>query len=210
MPRISELPAMTVPSDSDPLAIVDSAGVITKKITRSDLLAGADLPDDTVTTDAITDGSITTAKLATASVSSEKLGATIACKAYRSSALSINGGPSKVSLDAEVFDIGSNFDTTNGRFVAPVTGYYQVNACINTQNIGDVNFVSPSIRVNGNEIATTRIQGASAGGDPGISVSDVVFVTAGQYIELYCTTAVSTSITNNALSTYMSIYFIGA
>ena len=63
MPKITELPALTVPSDSYPLAIVDTSGAITKKITRSDLLKGAALPTNTVTTAAITDGSVTLAKI---------------------------------------------------------------------------------------------------------------------------------------------------
>jgi hypothetical protein len=44
---------------------VDIAGAITKKITREDILVGAPLPDDSVTTDAIADANVTNAKLAT-------------------------------------------------------------------------------------------------------------------------------------------------
>lgn len=55
MPRISELPAETTPSDDDPLAIVDNSGAITKKITREDLLKGSPLPAGTVDNQALAD-----------------------------------------------------------------------------------------------------------------------------------------------------------
>lgn len=64
MPKISELSSETTPADGDLLAIVDIAGVITKKITRDDFLTGTALPNDTVTTAAIADGAVTPAKLA--------------------------------------------------------------------------------------------------------------------------------------------------
>lgn len=58
MPRISELPAETTPSDDDPLAIVDNSGAITKKITREDLLKGSPLPAGTVDNQALADESV--------------------------------------------------------------------------------------------------------------------------------------------------------
>jgi len=44
MPKITELPALTTPGSTDPLAIVDNSGAITKKITRTNLLLGAAIP----------------------------------------------------------------------------------------------------------------------------------------------------------------------
>lgn len=65
MPKISELPAETTPANDDPLAIVDNAGAITKKITREDLFKGTPLPADTVDEQAIEDESVPFPKLAT-------------------------------------------------------------------------------------------------------------------------------------------------
>lgn len=73
MVKISELASLTVPSNDDEVAIVDTAGVITKKIRRDDLLDGAPLPANTVDTQSITDANVTTAKLADASVTPGKL-----------------------------------------------------------------------------------------------------------------------------------------
>ena len=63
MPRISQLTSLTVPEANDEIAIVDVSSATTKKITRADLLKGADLPNDTVTTDSIADGAVTGAKI---------------------------------------------------------------------------------------------------------------------------------------------------
>jgi hypothetical protein len=63
LPKISELPAETTPESGDLIPIVDIAGAITKKITREDILVGAPLPDDTVTTDAIADGAVIGGKI---------------------------------------------------------------------------------------------------------------------------------------------------
>lgn len=63
MPRISQLPSDSSPSDSDELVMVDVDSATTKKITRDDFFLGSPLPDDTVTTGAIEDGAVTFDKL---------------------------------------------------------------------------------------------------------------------------------------------------
>lgn len=65
MPRITALPALTTPANDDLLAIVDTSGAVTTKITRQNFLKGSALPTDTVTTASIADGAVTNAKLAT-------------------------------------------------------------------------------------------------------------------------------------------------
>ena len=73
MPRISQLPAKTTPASGDEIAIVEVATSTTKKITRADLLKGADLPNDTVTTGAIKNGAVTTDKIADKAVTADKI-----------------------------------------------------------------------------------------------------------------------------------------
>jgi len=68
MPRISQLPSLTSPDDSDEIAIVDTSAATTKKITREDFFTGAPLPADTITTAAIEDGAVTTPKLSPGSI----------------------------------------------------------------------------------------------------------------------------------------------
>lgn len=68
MPRISDLSALTAPSNDDELAIVDKASATTKKIKRGDLIKGTPLPNDSVTTAAIQDDAVTADKLAPSAV----------------------------------------------------------------------------------------------------------------------------------------------
>jgi hypothetical protein len=95
----------------------------------------------------------------------------------------------KVPLDSETFDIGGNFDTTNKRYVAPVTGYYQVSWCVGfaCQSARVFDIISSLLYVNGaahSQGSQTRwasyypANGMSSG-------SALALVTAGQYIELY-------------------------
>lgn len=69
MPRISELPSLTTAANSDVVAIVDTAGAATKKITKQNLLAqvadGTGISSNAITTAKIADGSVTNKKLAT-------------------------------------------------------------------------------------------------------------------------------------------------
>lgn len=155
-------------------------------------------------------GWITTAMIGDAQVSAEKLKATIAAKAYRSSAFNLTTSEVKLSLNAEVFDTGSDFDTTNGRFVAPVTGYYRVSASVGVTSVGSGNRFGCQIYVNGSRYAAATNYGATAGGTPTAAVSDLVYLTAGQYIELYI--EASTTITGVAAAdkTFLSINFVGA
>lgn len=62
MPRISQLPSLTIADNSDEIAIVDVSSSTTKKITRGDLLK-APLPDNSVTTAAVANGAITADKV---------------------------------------------------------------------------------------------------------------------------------------------------
>ena len=62
MPRISQLPSLTAADNSDEIAIVDVSSSTTKKITRGDLLK-APLPNNAVTTAAVTDNAVTAPKI---------------------------------------------------------------------------------------------------------------------------------------------------
>lgn len=44
--------------------------------------------------------------------------------AYRNAALNIASSVAAIPFDTEHFDIGGNFNTANGKFTAPVDGYY--------------------------------------------------------------------------------------
>jgi hypothetical protein len=57
-------------------------------------------------------------------------GTPIRVMAYRSAALSINGGPTQIVFDAEIEDPESAFNTTTGVFTAPHDGYYYISTSV--------------------------------------------------------------------------------
>jgi len=52
-----------------------------------------------------------------------------------STILNFGQGGYTVAFDNEIYDVGSNFDSTNYQFIAPVTGKYLVNFSIYAQNV---------------------------------------------------------------------------
>lgn len=156
-------------------------------------------------------------KLADGTVSHEKLDATIAARAYLNSAQSINNGAArKVLLDTENFDLGSDFDTANSRFVAPVTGYYRITGQVCISNVDAAgNVCDVYIYINGASYAVGRSIAGSASGsgnDPIATVSTLAPVTAGQYIELYAlhdSATTSEALQVGTTVTFLSVEFAG-
>lgn len=176
-------------------------------------LSGTKISAGTLPGTAHATGSIPTAAYATRSVTQEKLGATIVSRAYLSTAQNVaNGVAAKVLLDGESFDLGSDYDTANKRFVAPVKGYYQVNASVSITDIADTASLLAYIYVNGVEVANARTYSAQTNGDPQTALSDIVFADAGQFIELYClhNSGVTEALTTGSTATFMSISLVGA
>lgn len=137
---------------------------------------------------------------------------TAKARAYRNtSTQSINNASfTKVQLNGETYDPGSNFDNaTNYRFVAPTTGIYMI--------VGNVYYNSPtankryaaSIYVNGSEVAEGMIQSDNTGGFA-VAVSDMISLTTSDYVELYTyhESGASTTITNGSQYTYMSVHLL--
>lgn len=58
MAKINQYPAKTVPSNNDEFVLHDPASGSTKKMTRGDLIGGAPLPPNSVTTEAIANGAV--------------------------------------------------------------------------------------------------------------------------------------------------------
>jgi hypothetical protein len=92
----------------------------------------------------------------------------------------------KVNLNAELYDIGNNFDIGNYRFVAPVTGYYLVVGEVTYTNviIGGAQSYYAKVYVGGS-VKFQNVSHPVVAQTFSISTSGVTAVTAGQYIELY-------------------------
>lgn len=109
-------------------------------------------------------------------------------RAYRSATQSINSGSStKVQLNNESYDTGSNFDsTTNYRYTAPSTGYYHMNAAARIVDLADGKFFVVSIKKNGTTVLCTAVADSGhANSNISAYISDVQALTANDYIELF-------------------------
>lgn len=162
---------------------------------------GSGIADDAILERHILDGEVT----------SEKLTASIAARGYRNAAMNITGGggSEKISIDAEDFDEGSDLDIGNGRFVAPVTGYYQVNMNVSFTNVDANGVAIAEIFVNGAVVSSFWDYSTAAANDPRVNGSDLVYAVAGQYIELYGDCSTTEALSTGSAATWMSVYFVG-
>ena len=181
----------TSPTSDDYLLVWDSTTGTTKKVTVSNLATN----------------------LPTSTVKSEALKLTVAARAYRANAQTIEVGTEVIIFDTENYDIGSDYNTGTGQFIAPVTGYYQVNASAQLPNVNAADDqMLLHIYVNGSLYATgNNLYAVAIGDDPRCHVSDLVAATAGQAIEIRIQNASSAteSLGLGTSISYMSVYLVG-
>jgi hypothetical protein len=175
-------------------------GVIVDGLTIKD---GKLSTDDSVVTDNITDGAVTI----------DKISNPYKARAYRNASyVFADASWAKVTLNAENYDPNSNFDTTNNRYTAPVTGYYMVVGAV--RNVATAFLISSvAFYVNGSTYSKSQYKDYSSG-HTGILHSDIVYMTAGQYIELWAyfdATSGSNIIqgdTTGSQLTYMAVHLL--
>jgi hypothetical protein len=200
MPKISALPTITTPDGSDELAIVDVSDNTTKRITLTKV---KDWLVSLV-------GWITTAMIADKAVTSEKLSATVAFRAYRSLSDSVSTTPEKVAMEELSFDIGGNYDLDNLRFEVPYDGIYDIFGQVYFTDPGDNNRVLCFIFVNGSLAAGSQIGTAGGTTDPSITVRDLVSLTAGDYVEIYAqVTSGSVALATGSTKIYFTGLLVG-
>jgi hypothetical protein len=81
------------------------------------------------------------------------------------------------------FNIGSGYNSSNGRFTAPVTGYYFITACGINQGTTNVLF-ELLIMLNGTNVASARGYHAANGTVGGATVTQIINLTAGDYVTI--------------------------
>jgi len=164
----------------------------------------------TLANEAITSPSYTSANPLGATLKpSESLTATVSFFAYLNSAQNTTNGTSKVNLNAEHFDEGSNFDSsTNYRFTAPIAGIYNISGGIRTVNAAAIRLIA-GIYKNG----ANYLEGVSQGADTFTSsvFSVDIKLAANDYIELYVTSNGVNGMTIGTAPTvtYLSGHLVG-
>lgn len=134
------------------------------------------------------------------------------CKVYLGSAQDniADATNVKVNLATEVYDVGGDFDTGNKRFVAPVSGYYLCNGAIGFSGVIADKTYQSLLYVNGTEVSYSMAH-SSHTGSLRVPFSDIVYVAAGQYIELYARANAGASTVDliaALASTYLNIHLL--
>ena len=114
-----------------------------------------------------------------------------------------NAGWQKIPLNAEEYDPGGNFDTTNNRYVAPVTGYYFISGSMTYVSATADTIRIASLQVNGVEQARGTEMSPSLTMNFTCTVASMIYMTAGQYVELWGYSSTVTALGTSAFTTYM-------
>jgi hypothetical protein len=86
-------------------------------------------------------------------------------------------------------DTSSGFNASNGRYVVPVSGYYMFSSMLNLLGSSGKSTCTIALRKNGSPILTTLAFGVDTGGYHPNSIEYIDQATAGDFYEIYVTSA---------------------
>lgn len=125
----------------------------------------------------------------------------------------VSGAITKVLLNAEDYDIGSDFDIVNNKFVAPINGFYQICAVINWRDqdmVANKRYMG-FVYKNGAILLKNSTHLSETNKSLSNCFSDMVYLLANDYIELYAhhetganTADVEGVITGTSLTVYLT------
>jgi len=175
MVKISALPPMTTGNGDDEAPVVDDSAGSTKKFSFTVLKEWLQSVSTWVTSTMI--AGIDKSVLTTDSNPYK-------FRVTKTSAQNTSAGSYvKVTFNTETFDTNNNFDSTdNHRYTVPVDGYYQINGYVNLAANGG-NFVLAALYKNGT--VYQRGDQINSTGACGVTYSDLIYMVAGDYIELF-------------------------
>jgi hypothetical protein len=99
---------------------------------------------------------------------------------HNSNAFNTSSGSAQVIYNHKMFDIGNNYNTSNGRFTAPVSGTYVFNHTATSRQASSIVF-EVKVYQNGTERKRMFSKGPSA--SHGTSTTVMLYCSAGDYIE---------------------------
>lgn len=168
--RITDLSALTVPANSDELAIEDVSANATMKITRENLFKGAPLPADTIDNQAIQDDGALPGKWSNP----------YCFRAYAGASTTLTDATTvQIALNTESYDYNNNF--ASNAYTAPVAGVYNFSGSFSISGaVGTGVDAIAMIYVNGSE--AMRGQRNTAISDGGYLVSGDLLLAAGDVV----------------------------
>ena len=102
-------------------------------------------------------------------------------------------GTTQITFPSESYDIGGNYNTSNGKFIVPITGLYQFQLAFYISNVTTATWVSAYIFVGNNQ--TSRVITDPDGGNYGVPpLVDVLQLTAGDEVTAHFASATDESI----------------
>jgi hypothetical protein len=128
--------------------------------------------------------------------------------ARRATSAFVGGSIATLAFDQEVYDEGNAFDPGNGRFTAPVAGFYAFTAAIMVQDVAVGDLYYMHLNAGGHN------HGASGGYATSTSWntangSAIVYLNAGQTASLMVYSASGATFYGNAASNYLWTYLQG-
>ena len=124
-------------------------------------------------------------------------------RAYNSVLLGGVTSATKITLGAKSYDPNTNFDTANSRYVCPVSGYYDCRWRLESDRGG---IVVTALYLNGSPVSYGS-EGAVTTVNDTVSVgTDIIYATAGQYFEMFCSFAsVAFNTMTGASTTWLTV-----
>lgn len=131
-----------------------------------------------------TNNSVVTANVTDAAITPPKWTNTYKFRVYRTAAENIATGPAVVLFDTKSYDTSSNVDvvTNQGRFTAPVSGFYQFNARVSSGAATTIAIIH--LYKNGSAIARGSDIRSSVS-TAGLTINDCIQLSANDYVEVY-------------------------
>jgi len=106
--------------------------------------------------------------------------------AYQASAnYLVANGYHKMVIDGTRWNEGNHYDTSNSKFVAPVSGVYHFSAHVNRYSVADDYFFTIQFYVNGSSHTMGSRLYSRGGADLVASMSHTIKLTANDYVEVY-------------------------
>ena len=141
-------------------------------------------------------------------------GPQVAARAYRAAAFTLTAAAyTKIPIDTVTYDTSAAVSTANGRWVAPAAGYYSVQGQVDFNlNVAGGGATVALIYKNGAVITQGNAFGPSnaQSSEWGATVSDVVSLNAGDYLELWAYSTAALPLYVATTRNYLTVTRVGS